>query len=92
MRRLGGAAPTPEEAKTPDEAELAERVHQRAGQDKTARKLIELSPRRWRVAKTARLADIGESRRQMARQRHRRTAEANRVMNLDEQGGERSAR
>jgi 1-acyl-sn-glycerol-3-phosphate acyltransferase len=62
-RRLGGGVPTPEEATALDEAELT----QRADHHKTVRKLIDLSPRRWRVSKTARLAGTGESRRQMAR-------------------------
>lgn len=47
-RRLGGAAPTPAEAEALDRAELAERERRRADHDKTARKLVDLSPRRWR--------------------------------------------
>lgn len=47
-RRLGGAAPTPAEAEALDRAELVEREQRRADHDKTARKLIDLSPRRWR--------------------------------------------
>jgi hypothetical protein len=66
-RRLGGGAPCPDEAKALDEAERTQRANQRADHDKPARKLVELSPRRWRVAKTARLAGSGVSRRQMAR-------------------------
>jgi hypothetical protein len=65
--RLGGAAPTPEEAKALDEADLIQRANQRADHPKTARKLVELSPRRWRVVKTARLPGIGESRRHIGR-------------------------
>lgn len=60
-RRLGGGAPTPEEAKALDEAELTERAYRRSDRDKPARKLVELSARRWRVAKAARPAGTGES-------------------------------
>jgi hypothetical protein len=43
--RLGGGAPALEEAKALDAAARTDRAHQRADQNKTARKLIELSPR-----------------------------------------------
>jgi hypothetical protein len=65
--RLGGGAPAPEETKARDAAELTDRAYQRAGQNKTARKLIELSPRHWRVAEAARLAGTGQSRQQLTR-------------------------
>lgn len=51
-RRLGGGAPTPEEAKMLEEAEFAERARKRAKRDETARKRVELLPRHRRFAKT----------------------------------------
>jgi hypothetical protein len=42
--RLGGGAPSPDEAKALDEAERTQRANQRADSDKPARKLVELSP------------------------------------------------
>ena len=44
LRRLGGRCADREEAKALDAAELTEWADQRADQNKTARKLVELSP------------------------------------------------